>query len=254
MDYISVEEAIDRPGLRLVLTAGVPGPWGEAAKAMLVYKGMDFTPVAQEGGGENRELQQWTGQSSAPVAVYEDLPPACHWLDLLMLLERLQPAPALVPTEPAVRAEVLGLSTLIAGAEGFGWQRRLAMIAPMMQLPDPPAMARRLAAKYGYSEAALAGSVAALQQISAHLDSALAQQAGRGSDYFVGNEPSAVDFYWANFAGMVKPLPPADNPMPDWLRGTYEGAEQAVLDCVTPALLAHRDMMYQRHINLPLDY
>jgi hypothetical protein len=26
MDYVSVAEAIDAPGLRLVLTAGVPGP------------------------------------------------------------------------------------------------------------------------------------------------------------------------------------------------------------------------------------
>ena len=254
MDYISVAEAREAPGLRLVLTAGVPGPWGEAAKSMLDYKGMAYTPVLQEGGGENSELQDWTGQNSAPVAVYEDLPPACHWLDLLMLLERLQPEPALVPREPALRALVIGLSALVAGAEGFGWQRRLGMIAPMMQLDDPPEMVRRLASKYGYSKAALAGANNALQEISAHLDAVLAAQSEQGSDYFIGTTPTAVDFYWASFAGMVKPLPPSDNPMPDWMRATYEGAEPAVQACLTSRLEAHRDMMYQRHITLPLDY
>ncbi len=42
MKYLSVEEAIDMPGLRLVLTAGVPGPWGESAKAILAYKQLDI--------------------------------------------------------------------------------------------------------------------------------------------------------------------------------------------------------------------
>ncbi len=49
MKYLSVEEAIDMPGLRLVLTAGVPGPWGESAKAILAYKGLAFTPVYAAG-------------------------------------------------------------------------------------------------------------------------------------------------------------------------------------------------------------
>ena len=91
MEYISVEAAIAIGGFRLVLTAGVPGPWGEAAKSILAYKGIEYTPVYQEGAGENEALRQWTGQTSAPVAVYDDLPPACHWFDLLMLAERLAP-------------------------------------------------------------------------------------------------------------------------------------------------------------------
>ncbi len=86
MKYLAVEEAIAAPGLRLVLTAGVPGPWGEAAKAMLAHKKLKYTPVFQEGGGENTALREWTGQTSAPVAIYDDLPPACHWFDLLMLI------------------------------------------------------------------------------------------------------------------------------------------------------------------------
>lgn len=254
MNYISVEDAINAPGLRLVLSAGVPGPWGEAAKAMLAYKQLAYTAVFQEGGGENTALREWTGQTSAPVAVYGDLPPACHWFDLLMLAERLAPQSPLVPLLPAQRVEVLGLSALIAGVDGFGWHRRLQMLAPMLTLAKPPQMIVRLGEKYGWSVEALAGATARLQAISAELDHRLAQQERAGSDYFVGSAPTAVDFYWANFAAMLKPLPHKDNPMPDYMRASYESADAETLACLTPRLEAHRDRMYQRHIALPLDF
>ena len=37
--YVSVEEAMQRGGLRMVVVGGVPSPWGEAAKAILHIKG-----------------------------------------------------------------------------------------------------------------------------------------------------------------------------------------------------------------------
>ena len=254
MKYIPVEEAIKAPGLRLVLTAGVPGPWGEAAKSMLAHKNIAYTAVYQQGGGENETLMDWTGQSSAPVAVYENLPPVCHWLDLLMLAERLAPECPLVPTNSASRVEVLGLSALIAGVDGFGWNRRLQMLAPIMALEEPPEMIKRMANKYGWSDSALASSTERLQAISAELDDRLAAQKRAGSDYLVRSDVSAADFFWANFAGMVKPLNHQDNPMPDYMRATYETADEQTLACLTPRLEAHRDMMYQRHIALPLDF
>lgn len=45
MEYLEPEIARNRSGLRLVLTAGVPGPWGEAAKSIFSLKGIDFLPV-----------------------------------------------------------------------------------------------------------------------------------------------------------------------------------------------------------------
>ena len=254
MEYVAVKEAIDAPGLRLVLTGGVPGPWGEAAKAILAFKGITYLPVLQEGGGENKALLDWTGQTSAPVAVYEDLPPICHWLDLLMLSERLAPNKPLVPQNPPERIVVLGLSALIAGVDGFGWHRRLHLLAPMMALESPPPMVQRLGNKYGWSEQAREAATARLQAISAELDGRLAQQLAEGSDYLAGDAVSAADFYWASFSGMVKPLPHADNPMPDYLRSTYEAVDEETRACLTPRLEAHRDMMYERHIKLPLDF
>ena len=72
MEYLGVADAIERPGLRLVLTMGVPGPWGEAAKNVLFTKKIPFVPVRQAPGAEDAKLVEWTRQSSAPVAMFED--------------------------------------------------------------------------------------------------------------------------------------------------------------------------------------
>ena len=53
---------------------------------------------------------------------------------------------------------------------------------------------------------------------------------------------------------MIKPLPHADNPMPEFMRTTYERADEQTLTCLTSRLETHRDMMYQRFIALPLDF
>ncbi|RLQ20406.1 hypothetical protein DWB85_17820 [Seongchinamella sediminis] len=251
MEYMSVTEARECPGLRVVLSTGVPGPWGESIKAMLAFKGLDYLPVAQEGGGENPELMAWTGQTAAPVLVSEELPPSCHWLDQLMLLERLQAEPALLPVACEARARAIGLCALIAGADGFGWLRRLLMLQPMMERDKVPAAGRRLAAKYGYSPAAVRQAAPRLRQISQYLEQCLVSA---GGDYFLGSAPGAVDFYWANFAGMIKPLPPELSPMPDWFRAIYTSADPQLLACLGAPLEAHRDRMHERHIATPLDF
>ena len=44
-EYVSVEEAIVRDGLRMVVVGGVPSPWGEAAKGLLHIKGIEWVGV-----------------------------------------------------------------------------------------------------------------------------------------------------------------------------------------------------------------
>ena len=40
--YVSVEEAIERRGVRMVVVGNVPSPWGEAAKGILHIKGIEL--------------------------------------------------------------------------------------------------------------------------------------------------------------------------------------------------------------------
>ena len=77
--YVTATEARTMPGLRIAFSRGMPGPWGEAVRAFFDIKKIDYVPVIQEIGEANEVLQQWTGQSSAPVAMLDDDPPRINW-------------------------------------------------------------------------------------------------------------------------------------------------------------------------------
>ena len=67
----------------------MPSPWGQAAKAMMEYKGLDCALSHWQGGGANTEITEWSGANSAPVVAWNDEAPIHSWLDILFLLERL---------------------------------------------------------------------------------------------------------------------------------------------------------------------
>ena len=148
--YISVDEAIARRGVRMVVVGNVPSPWGEAAKGILHIKGIEWAAVRLVYDSE--PLKQWAGQASAPVAIYDYEPPRAGWAEILLLAERLAPTPALLPADPAERALVFGLGHEICSEAGLGWSRRLQMIHAGLQNAGgfPERVARYLGKKYGY--------------------------------------------------------------------------------------------------------
>jgi glutathione S-transferase len=238
----------------LVLTAHLPGPWGEALKSVLAVKGLEYVAVAQEAGGDNAELKAWTGQSSAPVLVWNDNAPRVSWLDQLMLAETLAPQPALLGADPGERAMIVGLCREIAGEGGLGWNRRTQLLGAAMSGGNAPRSLQVMADRYGFTPDAFDACEGELVAILDWFAGRLSRQADAGSDYLVGAELSAADLYLANFLGMLDPLPPALNPMPDGLRQTYSYRTEALQSALDPQLLAFRDRVYRRHINTPLDF
>lgn len=250
--FISVEEARTRPGLRLVLTVGVPGPWGEAAKGILVAKGLAFARVPQTGGQANPELLAWTGVENAPQLVIDDAPALTGWAEILLRAERLAPEPRLLPEDAAERALVFGLAHELMGQGGFCWTRRLMMIHPLLQLPvDNPvrAFGDRLASRYGCDEAVAPARLAAILRM---LSDRLADQKRAGSPYLVGDALTAADIYWAATCALVAPLPAEVCPMSDMMRGAYGSPHPAIDEALEPELLAHRDRIYQAHMEYPV--
>ncbi|MEQ1890892.1 MAG: hypothetical protein ABL951_17215, partial [Alphaproteobacteria bacterium] len=67
MQYVSPDEVIKSDGLRIVLVKGAPSPWGQAAKAMMEYKGLSYKAAPWAGGAPNEEIASWSGANSAPV-------------------------------------------------------------------------------------------------------------------------------------------------------------------------------------------
>ncbi|MBP1684339.1 MAG: hypothetical protein H6Q33_482 [Deltaproteobacteria bacterium] len=254
-DYVEIEDARHMSGLRLVLIAGVPSPWGEAAKGILRVKHIPFVRVRHDLGGPNTALREWTGQSSAPVAIWNDERPRTTWIEQLLLAEHLSPEPPLIPPEPEQRALMLGLSHEICGEMGLGWCMRLIALHPGLQNADSTgdAFLRSLAWKYGYTPAAAEAAPQRVAEILGMLDARLTEQQRRGQRYFLGDRLTALDIYWATFAAMILPLPENLCPMPEMVRQTYTNANPVVQTAATQLLFAHRDHVYREHLELPID-
>jgi glutathione S-transferase len=253
-DYIEIDEARTRPGLRLVLTEGVPGPFGEAAKAIFHVKKIAYLKVRQTPGESDEALAAWTAQTSAPVAVYEDERPRSGWADILYLAERVAPEPRLIPDDPAQRVQMFGLCNEITGERGFGWQRRLMLLHPLLAAGQTEGVPALLGRKYGYSQAAGEAAPDRTREILALLSSQLRDQKSRGSRYFLGDSLSAVDLYWATFAAMLEPLPKQLCPMDDFMRRAYLLTDPEIRKAADPLLLEHRDAIYADYLELPLDF
>lgn len=269
MDYLEPEDAQHQPGLKLALTAGVPGPWSESAKKIFDYKRIDYLPVIQRAAEPNPALVAWTGIRNAPIAIYNDEPPRTNFQDIVALAERLRPQPSLVPAEPFERWRCFGISTAICGEGGYGWLRRHVMgtrpaktsnstsatASPATDDAPPTSFdPQMLNQAYGGIEAERQAAAGRIVEILRSLETQLAAQRAAGSDYFVGDAISACDIHWACFSAMLKPLPAAVNPMPSWLRQAYSFQGELVDPDDYPLLLAHRDHLFERHIGLPLDY
>lgn len=259
MEYLEPEVARTRRGLRLVLTAGVPGPWGEAAKSIFHLKRIEYLPVRQTAGESNPALIAWTGHANAPQAVLDDEPARTGWAEILLLAERLAPTPSLIPERPQDRALMFGLAFEICGEDGLGWHRRLQIMDTFLGQPGAeshPALetSRIIGRRYGYSREAAARSSRRVLEIVRLFSDQLAAQAKRGSEYLVGDRISAVDVYWSTFAAMLRPMPAELCPMPDAMRASYAALPPEIASALDPALFAHRDRIYARHLVLPLEF
>ena len=258
MEYLSVEEARRRDGLRIALSAGVPAPWSEAAKAIFAVKQIPYVAVAQAVGEDNDDLVAWTGHRNAPTAMYRDEPPRVTWLDILNLAERLAPTPSLVPADIEERILMNGLLNELAGEGGMLWSGRYLMFRAMEEALGREAVAANpMFRDYRYSAEAAAAAPPRMIAILGRLEQQLDKQAVAGSPYFIGGQLSALDLYWACFSQTLDPLPPEVNPMPSQVRAVWQGVAVVLAQEgyeLSSSLLQHRDMIFRDHIGLPLDF
>jgi glutathione S-transferase len=251
-DYISVEEAIGRRGVRMVVVGGVPSPWGEAAKGILHIKRIAWAAVRL--AYDSERLTEWAGQRSAPVLICDSERPRSGWAEILLRAERLQPEPALLPADAADRVLVFGLAHEICGEGGLGWSRRLQLIHA--GLNGKGGFSERvcgyLGKKYGYTPQTGAAAGARVASLLRMLAARLKSQQESGSRYYVGTSPSAADVYSATFMALLDPLPAEHCAMAPDARAAFTTPDAETGAALDPALLAHRDMMYREFLELPL--
>jgi glutathione S-transferase len=253
MPWVEVNEARALPGLRLIVTKGIPNPWSEGAKAVFDVKKIPWIPVPQRVMGANAEIGDWTGQTSAPVAVFNDEPPRTTWSGILHLAERLAPEPALIPRDPAERAQMFGYLHELCGELGFGWCRRLHFAHAVMQNDSPlRPVGEYIAGRYGYGLQAPSEIEARVRELLHLFATQVRGQYAHGRPFFVGDTLTALDLYWATFATLIQPLPADVCPMYEESRQLYTLTDPDLLALVDPILLEHRDRIYRDYLTLPL--
>jgi len=256
MEYRTVAEARDLPGLRLVLSVETPGPWGISARALFDVRKVAYVPVAQHVMQPNLDLVAWTGRRNAPVAVYESEAPVDSWLDIMNLAERLGSGPSLFPGDPVDRALAVGFSAEICGAGGFGWARRLGMLRAggADGFGGDTATMAEIARAYGIEPAAVAAAPARVAGVMRGLAARLHSQRATGSRYLVGDRVLACDIHWACFSMLVRRLPEDQCRLPPGLGDMFDTLGEEERAAFDPILIEHCDHVWREHIGLPLDY
>ncbi len=251
--WVGIEEGRKLSGLRLVLLRGFPSPWSLAARAIFEMKRIPFAKVWRAPGDAPDALLAWTGQASYPAAMLGDERPRTGWAEILLLAEHLAPEPPLLPSDPGERAIVFGLAHEICGEMGLAWCRRLLAIERRMeQAPDDPGIASFLR-RYGSGEAGFAGARSRVIEVLRMLGDRLQAQRDAGRAFLVGSSLSAADVYWATFSSMVALLPPEKLPLPEPIRAAFATDDAEIARALTPALLRHRDWVYERYLKLPVE-
>ena len=261
-NYIDVEQAKAMSGLRLVVSPGSIAPWSEAIKQIFTLKRIPYVLVAQKLPGPDLQLKEWTAQTSAPVAVWNEERPRSTWPEQLYLAERLAPDPALTPEPIEDRIAMFGCINEICGETGLAWSGRLIYLHGRLTATEPAghhrlkeaddirAYAQQLADKYGYDPQAAQAAPGKIREILRALSQRLEQQHARGSRFFIGDRLTALDIYWSAFCNALSPPPP------DWCPNLppEQRANAARRDPAPPVLIEHRDYIYQTYLKLPIDF
>ncbi len=254
MDFVELEEAKQRRGMRMVTVAGLPSPWSEAAKGIFRIGEIPCVGVRLTPG--DASVPEWTGVANAPAVVWDDEPARSGWAEILLLAERVASKPRLIPTDPEQRALLFGYAHEICGEMGLGWARRLDGVHQSIESQGergwPLPVAHYLGGRYGYRPGEGDACRRRVVEVLGLLARRLHAQRGAGSGYYLGTSISALDVYSATFMTLVQPLPPEQCPIPEAFRKLMSQLDEPTRAALDPILLEHRDRIYRDYLELPV--
>jgi glutathione S-transferase len=253
--WLTLEQALSAPGLRVApVRGGLPSPWSEFVRACFHVKRIPYSLVdARDANRGLTAIKTLTGQESLPVVFWNDERPRSNWLEQLVLAERISLKPRLLPNDPVERAKVVGLIAELCSEAGFGWHRRVMMIARLLTEPTfgerERGIGQYLSQKYRHDTDSVEGSTKRCEEIV----SAFASLRAAGHDYLVGSSLTALDLAWAAFAALIQPLSEDLCPMKPLWRDLYTWMPSGISRHTVEALLSFRERIYRDWLPLPVD-
>jgi glutathione S-transferase len=250
--YISIAEARQARGLRLVCLRGVPSPWTEAARSIFHVKGLSCQYAARGADEPEDAVALWAGDSSVPVVAWQQEKLRTGWAEILLLGERLAAEPRLIPLQADQRVLLFGLGHEMCGEMGLGWCLRLLLLQRTLgheaaESPMPVEQAARLAGKYGLIPAHVRQAKPRVLEILALLDDRLKQ-----SPFLMGEALTAADLWWAAFANLIEPLPQDMMPLAEPVRAMLQQHDGDITGAFTGRLSDHRRRIYQDWLEVPV--
>jgi glutathione S-transferase len=252
---LTLEQALGVPGLRVApVRGGLPSPWSEFVRACFHVNRIPYQLVdARDAERGLAPVKTLTGQETLPVVLWNDERPRANWLEQLMLAERISQQPRLLPADPLERARVVGLIAELCSESGFGWHRRVMMIARLLSEPAfgerERGIGQYLAKKYRHD-------TDSAQASTKHCEAVVATFAGLqagGNHYLLGSNLTALDLAWAAFAALIQPLPEDLCPMRPLWRDLYTWVPSETPRGGVDGLLAFRERVYREWLPLPVD-
>ena len=253
--WLTLEQALGAPGLRVApVRAGLPSPWSEFVRACFHVKRIPYSLVdARDADRGLTSIKTLTGQESLPVVFWNDERPRSNWLDQLVLAERISLQPRLLPDDPFERAKAVGLIAELCSEAGFGWHRRVMMIARLLTEPTfgerERGIGHYLSKKYRHNTDSVEGSTKQCEEIV----STFAGLRAAGHDYLLGSTLTALDLAWAAFAALIQPLAEDLCPMKPLWRDLYTWMPSVTPHHAVEAMLSFRERIYRAWLPLPVD-
>lgn len=252
MPKVTLEKALTGPGLRVIVSAGLPSPWSQGALAILRYMQVPFLQAGTR--VEDPVFKDWNRASNLPAVLYEEEPVRTGWADILALSERLAPASPLSPADPGERVRMLGLCHECMSEGALLWCARLlaieAGIATQGREGFSLQAARYLAPRYGYGTVPVHRLRSRAVAVLSHLEAELIRSPGL---YYMGRDLTAIDLYSAVTMNALVPLPDSMCPMAPQIRQAFEWMGRQLSGSIPRRMLAHRDYVISRHFDLPVE-
>ena len=250
-EYMTADAAKKLGTTTMVVVRGVPSPWSEGAKGVFHVKKIPWHAVGH--APKNKDLAQWTGTHNAPAVMRQGEPTRTNWRDILFLAEDLSSISLLLPKDPDDREAMLEMAHDILGENGLAWSRRLQLVHVGMQMEGPPRQhAEYIGAKYGYAPDQMPSVDARVNSLLQTLDERLAAQLRNGSDTYFSGSLTAVDIYSAAVIAMFAPLPDEHCSMHPGVRAGLNYLAPDTKQALGSRLIEHRDMVYEKYLELPL--
>tara|TARA_B100001939_G_C16479282_1_gene420658 strand:- start:71 stop:457 length:387 start_codon:yes stop_codon:yes gene_type:complete len=127
------------------------------------------------------------------------------------------------------------------------------MFKPILDSGEAPAGVQNMADKYGYNCEDVGKADKRVCQTLEMLADILRKQNHDGSRFFVGEQITAVDFYWTAFSNLCSIMPPELCPLDSSIRPMFENVSEEVVSAIDPVLIEHRDFIMKEYFKVPME-